>query len=356
MEEAIRYIRDHVRGLDKAIISVHCHNDLGMATANSLSAIRAGARQIECTMNGIGERAGNAALEEVVMGVWTHGRELDVDTAIRTEMLNEMSRIVSYHTQWDVQPNKSVVGSNALRHSSGIHQHGKIKGRDNGVRVYEVFGADTVGWTGETNQLTARSGKYGVKSRLDRLGYSLSLEDVDQKVMPLFERVADERRLVDDIDLRIIMSEVSSQPVRIEYISHSIIKELADPEYEGRVHLKIDGRERKSKRISRESDSTESGSIDTLCTAVDSVLPPLADVPILVYYDSRNVGKRHSAEAEVTIVLSQNGLNNGVWDGNVGLDKQVFVGRARHADVPTASVMAYVKAMDSYLNSISPKT
>ena len=341
-EKAVRYMMENVDGIQDKIVSIHCHNDGGMATANSLSAIRAGVTQIECAINGIGERAGNAALEEVVMGIWTHGEEMQVYADVKTKMLNEMSRIVTYHNGWSVQSNKAIVGSNAFKHSSGIHQDGNIKGQKIGRKVYEVFSKDVVGWTGESNQLTARSGKQGVKRRLERLGYSITLEQVEKSVMPIYTAMADERKVLDDIDLRVIMSAAYPHKEKIEYIGHSGLKEIGDKERHGRVRLNVEGDVMTSKWI------IEEGEVDALCTAVDSLVPS-KQIPVLVYYDVRNVGKRHSAEAEVTIVISHNGTVNGEWDRNVNIDKLVYVGRARDQDVPTASVKAYVKAVNLFL-------
>ncbi|MBW2978061.1 2-isopropylmalate synthase [Candidatus Woesearchaeota archaeon] len=343
-EKAVKYMMEHVPCIKEKIVSIHCHNDLGMATANSLAAIRAGVTQVECAVNGIGERAGNTALEEVVMGIWTHREDMQAYTDVNTRMLNEISRMVSYHNEWDVQPNKAIVGPNAFRHSSGIHQDGNIKGQQKGRRVYEIFSKDIVGWTGESNQLTARSGKRGVKNRLDRLGYDIPIEEVEEKVMPVYTGVADERRVLDDIDLRAVMNEVYPPEEKVRYINHSGLKEMSYKQRNGRVKLSINGSERTSEWI------IEEGEVDTLCTAVDSLIP-LKPIPVLVDYDVRNVGKRHSAEAEVTIVLSQNGTVNGEWDRNVHLDKPVYIGRARDQDVPTASVMAYVKAINHWLAS-----
>jgi 2-isopropylmalate synthase len=342
IESAVRYMMENVPSIKDKIVSIHCHNDGGMATANSLSAIRAGVTQIECAINGIGERAGNAALEEVVMGIWTHGEELEAQTDVKTQMLNEMSRIVTYHNGWDVQPNKAIVGSNAFKHSSGIHQDGNIKGEKKGKRVYEVFSKDVVGWTGESYQLTKSSGKGGVKSRLDRLGYDIPIEEVEEKVMPIYIEMADERKVLDDIDLRIIINRAYPEKERIEYLGHSGLKEMGERERNGRVRLNVDGDAMTSKWV------REEGEVDALCTAVDSLVPS-GQIPVLVYYDVKNVGKRHSAKAEVTIVISHNGTVNGEWDRNVNIDKPIYVGRARDQDVPTASVKAYIKAVNHFL-------
>ncbi len=355
MEIAVAFMKDNIPGMSDKIISVHGHNDLGMSVANSLAAIRGGARQIECTVNGIGERAGNTALEEVVMGIWTHGNELGVYTDVNAQQLNEISRMVSYHTGWDIQSNKAIVGANALRHSSGIHQDGNIKGNSKGKKVYEIFNADTVGWTGESNQLTARSGKRGVHARLERLGYDIGVETVESKVMPVYIGIADERKLLTDIDLRVIMDIVCPPTQRIKYEGHSINNMGWSSHYLASVKLDIDGEvqssaELESKRMQTQMGST--GAIDALFTSVDSLIEPLfGKVPTLVDYDIRPIGKRHSTEGEATIVLSDNGHDAG-WARNLSIDKPVYIGRARHLDTMKASVMAYINAINNYVNSI----
>ncbi len=356
MKEAVEYLLGSVREkytLENKIISVHCHNDLGMAVANSIAAIIVGATQIECTVNGIGERAGNAALEEVVMNIYFHGRKyLKAYTDIKTKELNNISDMVSDHTGWDVPPNKPIVGSNVFVHSSGIHWDGKEKGEKAGKKVYEIFDKEIVGWTGESNQLTARSGKKGVHARLSRLSYEISINEVESKVMPIYTILADEKKLLDDIDLRAIMNDAYPTNEKIKYINHSSSKELSDSGQRGRVKLLIEG----SFEISEWFE--KKGSVDVLFTAVDSLLTSY-NVPGLVLYDAINVGKGHSAIAEATVVLSNNGTNNKTgpegWDGNVNLDKPVYIGRARHNDVPTASIMAYVKAVNNYLNATNQK-
>ena len=356
MKDAVEYLLGSVGekySLKNKIVSVHCHNDLGNAVANSIAAISAGATQIECTINGIGERAGNAALEEVVMNIWTHKEYLKAYTNIKTEKLNEISRIVSDHTGWDISPNKPIVGQNVFRHSSGIHWDGKEKGENAGKKIYEIFNKEIVGWTGESNQLTARSGKRGVHARLLRLGYKISINEVESKVMPIYTGIADEKKLLDDIDLRAIMDEVYPKSQKVGYITHSLLKETDDPTQNGRVTLEINGSSKTSRWFNEE------GSLDSLSKAVKSLLSE-CEIPTLVYYNVRNVGKSHSATAEVTIVLSENGINNkGTseegWDGDVRLGKPVYIGRSRHNDVPTASIIAYVKAVNNCLNAANQK-
>jgi 2-isopropylmalate synthase len=194
--EKIAYLVGHVKNIDKAVISCHCHNDLGLATANSIAGIINGARQIECTVNGLGERAGNTSLEEVVMVIRQHA-QLGFYTRIKAEQLNPVSRLVSETMRMPVQPNKAIVGSNAFSHSSGIHQDGFLKD----ALTYEIIRPEEVGADGSKIVLTARSGRSALAFRLQKLGYEYNRNDIDI----LYERfllVADTKKEVVEEDLR----------------------------------------------------------------------------------------------------------------------------------------------------------
>ena len=197
----IKYLMDNVKGIENAIISTHCHNDLGLATANSIAGIQNGARQIECTINGIGERAGNTSLEEVVMIMRKHNW-MKSDTNIDATRLNAMSRLVSETMRMPVQPNKAIVGSNAFAHSSGIHQDGVIKNRDN----YEIIDPAEVGVDESSIVLTARSGRAALNYRIEKLNVNLSKEELE-KVYNEFLKVADKHDVVDDKLLKTMLSE-----------------------------------------------------------------------------------------------------------------------------------------------------
>jgi 2-isopropylmalate synthase len=198
----IQYLVDHVSNIDKAVISVHCHNDLGMATANSIEGIIHGARQAEVTINGIGERAGNTSLEEVVMTIKTH-QDLGFYTNIKTERLYELSKLVSKMMRMPVQPNKAIVGTNAFSHSSGIHQDGFLKHAEN----YEIINPADVGVSSSSILLTARSGRAALKHRLDLLGYKIEGADLDL-VYENFLILADEKKQVNDQDLEVLAVSV----------------------------------------------------------------------------------------------------------------------------------------------------
>ncbi|HQV55338.1 MAG: 2-isopropylmalate synthase [Chitinophagaceae bacterium] len=193
--EKIAYLVNNVPNIDKAIISCHCHNDLGLATANSIAGVIAGARQIECTINGLGERAGNTSLEEVVMVIKQH-KHLGLYTDIKTQQLNPISRLVSDTMRMPVQPNKAIVGSNAFSHSSGIHQDGFLKNAD----TYETIKPESVGADSSKIVLTARSGRSALAYRFQNLGFQFDKQDVDV-LYDEFLRVADSKKEVQDNDL-----------------------------------------------------------------------------------------------------------------------------------------------------------
>ncbi len=203
--EKIKYLFDRVKGIENARVSVHCHNDLGLATANTLAGVRAGARQVEVTMNGIGERAGNASLEEVVMALKTR-RDNGYDIKIDTARLVPLSRQIAETMGIPVQPNKAIVGANAFAHSSGIHQDGVLKSRDN----YEIINPPDVGVDVSKIVLTARSGRAALKHRLAQLGFAVPQENMEE-VYAAFLKIADEKKEVEEEDLKDIMAKFKNQ-------------------------------------------------------------------------------------------------------------------------------------------------
>jgi len=202
--EFILAIQENVKNIHKATISVHCHNDLGLAVANSLSAVRAGARQVETCMNGIGERAGNAALEEVVMAIKTRPDFFHLETNVNTRELYRTSRLVSDLTGMVVQPNKAIVGANAFRHQSGIHQDGILKMRE----TYEIMDAREIGWPSGGGEIVLGklSGRHGFKARLDDLGYELTSDEFE-RAFAAFKELADKKPEIDDRDIEAIVGE-----------------------------------------------------------------------------------------------------------------------------------------------------
>jgi len=206
----MKYLMENVKGIENVILSCHCHNDLGLATANSIAGVQNGARQIECTINGLGERAGNTALEEVVMILKQHPY-LNLDTNINTQLLYSTSQMVQHHMGILVQPNKAVVGENAFAHSSGIHQDGVIKNR----ATYEIMDPSEVGVTESSIVLTARSGRAALAYRAKKIGFDLTKKELD-KVYPEFLKAADSMKEVHDIDIERI---IKSNRVRADKIA-----------------------------------------------------------------------------------------------------------------------------------------
>ena len=203
----MKYLRENVKGIEKAVLSCHCHNDLGLATANSISGVINGARQIECTINGLGERAGNTALEEVVMVLKQH-KDLDLYTDINSRMLNEMSLLVSELMGMPVQPNKAIVGSNAFAHRSGIHQDGVIKNRE----TYEIIDPAEVGVNESSIVLTARSGRSALAYRFKNIGFDVTKNELDYLYQE-FLKIADTKKEVVNEDLQVMMAIFSQKTV-----------------------------------------------------------------------------------------------------------------------------------------------
>ncbi|MGD8657641.1 MAG: 2-isopropylmalate synthase, partial [Desulfobacterales bacterium] len=200
--DLVSYVKAYTPNIDKAILSVHCHNDLGLATANTLSAITAGARQAEVTINGIGERAGNTSLEEVVMSLATRHNSLGLATSIKTEFIHPTSRLVSMITGIMVQPNKAIVGANAFAHEAGIHQDGVLKN----PMTYEIMKPETIGLSTNKLVLGKHSGRHALRSRLKSMGYDLSDEEINL-VFRRFKELADKKKHIVDEDLEVIVTE-----------------------------------------------------------------------------------------------------------------------------------------------------
>jgi 2-isopropylmalate synthase len=206
---AIRHLKQSVRGIEKVVLSVHCHNDLGLAVANSLTALHEGARQVECTINGIGERAGNCALEEIVMAVKTRADYFRLTSGIDTRLLVPTSRKVAHVTGMQVQRNKAIVGQNAFAHEAGIHQDGMLKER----RTYEIMLPEDVGWTRTELVLGKHSGRHALRQRIQELGYHLSEEQL-QNVFESFKVLADRKKVIYDADIEALAeAQIHSGPV-----------------------------------------------------------------------------------------------------------------------------------------------
>ncbi len=322
----IRYVVENVFNIDKATISVHCHNDLGMATANALSGVMNGARQIECTINGIGERAGNTSLEEVVMAMKVRRDFYDCETGIVTQELYKTSRMVSTSTGIMVQPNKAIVGANAFAHSSGIHQDGVLKERT----TYEIIDPRDVGILESKIVLSARSGRHALQHRLSELGYTLSEEHVD-KIYARFLEVADRKKEVYDEDLEKIAADETSS-VRHTY-------ELA--------HVQVSCGERLIPTATvcvRDASGRElidschgTGPVDAVYRAINRIVGVENE---LIEFSIQAVTEGIDAMAEVTV--------------RVRRGPDVYTGRAAHTDIVVASGRAYVNALNKLLDKVAP--
>ena len=319
----------HVPNMSEAVLSVHGHNDLGLAVANFLEAVKSGARQLECTINGIGERAGNAALEELVMALHVRrryfnpffGRDADSPTpltAVRTEEITKTSRLVSNLTGMVVQPNKAIVGANAFAHESGIHQDGVLKNR----LTYEIVDARTVGLSDNRISLGKLSGRSAVRARLEELGYDLSREDLDD-AFARFKDLADRKREITDRDLEAIVSEQVQQPearYQLKLVQVSCGSSLSPT---ATVTLADeDGKEQTMASIG-------TGPVDAVCQALNG----LAGVPNeLVEFSVKSVTEGIDAIGEVTIRLRRDG--------------ELYSGHSADTDVVVAAAQAFVNALN----------
>lgn len=313
--EKIKYLMNNVKNVDKAILSAHCHNDLGMATANALAGVLNGVRQVECTINGIGERAGNTSLEEIVMIVKSH-HDMPVYTDIDTKRIMKISRMVSNMMRMPVQPNKAIVGRNAFAHSSGIHQDGMLKNREN----YEIIDPVDVGVTDSSIVLTARSGRAALDHHLKRLGYNLKAEDLDAAYTK-FLVVADAQKSVSDEDLRMIAgseSDGNASRIRLDHLQ-VVCGKSAIPM--ATVRLIIDGEP-------HTATAAGNGPIDASLNAVRQILTMQVNLEeFLIQAFNRgtdDVGKVH-------IQIENKG--------------NVFYGFSANTDIITASVEAYIDAV-----------
>ncbi|MGI9175714.1 MAG: 2-isopropylmalate synthase [Rhodothermales bacterium] len=305
------------------VLSCHCHDDLGLAVANSLSAVLAGARQIECTINGIGERAGNAALEEVVMALRVRSERFGVDTGIETVHLAEASRMVSVATGFPVQPNKAVVGRNAFAHEAGIHQHGVLKRRD----TYEIMRAEDVGQQPEGIRLGRHSGRHGLFNRLEKLGVSVVSSQRDA-VYARFVELADQKKEIYDEDL-LHLVQASERYAQAVHQPRYQLKSLAatihtDAPPQAEVVLYD---ERRDTTITEQA--TGDGPVDALYRAIDHALGTAHE---LASYAIRSVTEGADALGEVTVLIAFSGA--------------YFRGQARHTDVLQASANAYLDALN----------
>ena len=321
--ERIRSIKENVPNIDDAVLSVHCHNDLGNASANSIAAVQQGARQVEGCINGLGERAGNASLEEVIMSIETRKDLLGVSTNVDTTQIYRTSRMVSDITGFPVQPNKAIVGTNAFRHASGIHQDGVLKERT----TFEIMEAQSVGWPSNTLVLGKLSGRAGLRARLDDLGFKLDQEQLNA-AFEAFKDLADRKREVTDADLEALMADqrrtVSTSDVyKLEHVQVSTGNHEIPT---ATISLtKPDGE-------SVTDAATGTGPVDAVYEAINRVV----QVPnVLTEFRVDAVTEGIDAIGDVTIRIEKDG--------------KTYVGRGSDTDIIVASAKAYMNALNRLL-------
>jgi 2-isopropylmalate synthase len=314
----IKYLMDHVSNIDKAIISVHCHNDLGLATANTIAGVMNGARQVECTINGIGERAGNTSLEEVAMILKTH-HALGYTTGINSKRIYEISNLVSNMMRMPVQPNKAIVGRNAFAHSSGIHQDGVLKHREN----YEILNPEDIGLQSNSIILTARSGRHALKHHLERLGYKIDKINLDE-VYTRFLEMADSKKEITDHDLLILMGDGSADHYDDKGIKVTLLQVVCgDPlRPMATVKLKVNGEE-------KEASSAGNGPVNATINAIHQIIQD----PITI--DEFSIQAMRGGSEDVSKVNMR-----------VVHEGKSYYGFGLSTDIVNASVHAYVDALN----------
>jgi len=313
----IKGIKENVPNIHKAVISVHCHNDLGLAASNSLAAVLNGARQVECTINGLGERAGNASLEEIVMSLATRGDIFNLGTNIKTKEIYKTSRLVSKLTGILVQPNKAIVGANAFAHEAGIHQDGLLKER----RTYEIMKPEDVGFEGTKLVLGKHSGRHALKARLKKLGYTLTDKEIG-KAFFRFKKLADKKKEIFDEDLAtIVEDEISAIPEIYRLVSFYVSSgNKVTPE--ATVTLKYKARDLRA-------GSAGDGPVDACYKAIEKIV---GVKPRLLGYNLNAVTAGKDALGEVSVRMK--------------LKKRVVNGRGASTDIIEASLKAYLNALN----------
>ncbi len=315
--QLVSYIMNNTPNIDKAIVSIHCHNDLGLATANSMAALMAGARQVEVTINGIGERAGNTSLEEIVMAIHTRGDYLNLKTDINTRKIYSASRLVSTITGIMVQPNKAIVGANAFAHESGIHQDGVLKN----PMTYEIMQPEIIGLSSNNLVLGKHSGRHALRTRLEELGYKLTDEELNI-VFTNFKALADKKKDIMDEDIEALVTEGvlrSSEIFKLDYVQISSGSTVIPT---ATVEMSI--KERKVRGTHHGN-----GPIDAVFNAITEITGSASE---LLRFSISAITGGTDAQGEVTVRLREKGL--------------VALGRGSDADIITASAKAYVNGLN----------
>jgi 2-isopropylmalate synthase len=317
--ERFKQLIARVPNSDKVIWSTHCHNDLGMASANSLAAVMNGARQVECTINGLGERAGNASLEEIVMAVKTRRDVFTCDTNIDTTQIVPTSKLVSSITGYPVQPNKAIVGANAFAHESGIHQDGVLKHRE----TYEIMRAEDVGWGANKLSLGKLSGRNAFRTRLQELGIVLSSEDALNAAFARFKDLADRKSEIFDEDIQALVSdeEVTQLSDHFRLVAMGAHSETGKLPV-ARVVMSVGGKE-------HQADAQGGGPVDATFKAIEQIVKSETE---LLLYSVNNITSGTDAQGEVTVRLAKGG--------------RVVNGQGADTDIVVASAKAYLNALN----------
>ncbi|MDX2456061.1 MAG: 2-isopropylmalate synthase [Gammaproteobacteria bacterium] len=317
--ELVRTLIERVPNSDKAVFSVHCHNDLGLAVGNSLSAVLNGARQVECTINGLGERAGNASLEEVVMSVRTRQDVFPCETGLDTTQIMTCSRLVSSITGFAVQPNKAIVGANAFAHESGIHQDGVLKSRE----TYEIMRAQDVGWAANRIVLGKHSGRNAFRTRLKDLGIEFEAEEELNDAFARFKDLADKKHEIFDEDLQALVTEsgLEAENDWLKLVSMKVCSETGETPHADMV-LWVNGEE---KQIS----CSGSGQVDAAFKAIETLVNSGTELEL---YSVSNITSGTDSQGEVTVRLKLNG--------------RIVNGQGADTDIVIASARAYINAIN----------
>lgn len=318
MERLFRYVFENVSNINQAVVSCHCHNDLGLAVSNSLAAARAGARQIECTINGIGERAGNASLEEVVMNLRTRRNFFGFETGINSGQIYPTSRMLTRFTGVSVQPNKAIVGANAFAHEAGIHQDGMLKERT----TYEIMTPESVGWTGQGMVLGKHSGRHAFRNRLEELGFRLKDKEL-QHAFERFKELADLKKTIFDDDLIAIVEQQTRSAELGRYILRDLRIEIDKSGPRATVVLSCNG-------DTLEDSGTGDGGLDAAFSVIKKITG--LEESRLVSYNCSSVTSGTDALGQATIALCH--------------EEKEVVGRGTDTDVLRASVKAFVDAVN----------
>ncbi len=316
--ETMAQLLARIPNADKAIFSVHCHNDLGLAVANSLAAVVAGARQVECTINGLGERAGNASLEEIVMAIKTRKDLLGVYTNIDTPHILSTSRLVSGITGFPVQPNKAIVGANAFAHESGIHQDGVLKHRE----TYEIMSAQDVGWHTNKMVMGKHSGRNAFRTRLEELGIQLAGEAELNAAFARFKELADKKHEIFDEDLQALVSDTLAEVEEHFKLAYLEVASKTGEVPHAQLVLSVAGSE-----VKAESDG--SGPVDAAFRAIESVVQSGATLQL---YSVNAITQGTDSQGEVTVRLEKGG--------------RIVNGNGADTDIVVASAKAYINALN----------